>query len=172
MLRFKILFSVSLGILIYVIVSVLGGPNGFWAMKQLEQQKQQISLHKAELDKLNMELQIEHSSLKNDNDVIAAYARKLGYISEGEKLLKISGLTPYYTPLYDAGTVMKSVPVSFIPEWICKLFGCIVGILMFILLMLKDISKEPVKKNMPSPYEAGIKTSSYESIGGIEVEII
>ena len=153
MLHSKILVSVCAGTIVYVVTSFLGGQNGLWAYKQLENQKYQISIHTAELSKLNDELQLEYTALKQDDDVIAAYARRLGYISEGENIVKISGLAPYYTPIYDSGVVVKRTEISFIPEWICKVFGCITGSLVFLLLMLRlspSVSAARCKGNRPT----------------------
>lgn len=168
MLHSKILVSVCAGTIVYVVTSFLGGQNGLWAYKQLENQKYQISIHTAELSKLNDELQLEYTALKQDDDVIAAYARRLGYISEGENIVKISGLAPYYTPIYDSGVVVKRTEISFIPEWICKVFGCITGSLVFLLLMLRNLNRSG--KFVEQPYRAGIKTKNYETIAGIKVE--
>ncbi|AEE16942.1 FtsB family cell division protein [Treponema brennaborense] len=174
MLRLKVLISICAGTLVYVLASFFGGQDGLWAMHQLELQKQDISVRVAEIAKINEELLLEYMALKQDPDVIAAYARKLGYVSEGEKLVKISGLAPQYTPLYNAGVLLKSSPVSFIPEWVCKLFGLLVGTLTFVLLLLKHLAKTPRHRETCEKeiFTAGVKAPRYESIAGIPVETI
>ena len=87
----------------YVLISFLGGQNGLWAMRQLEEQRQEISINMAEIVKINEELELEYTALRNDMDVVAAYARRLGFVAEGETLVKVTGLPTYYTTMYDTG---------------------------------------------------------------------
>jgi len=77
-----------------------------------------------------------------DKDVIAAYARKLDYVSEGEKLVKITGLKPYEAPLYDTGTVVRREPIAFMSERTCKACGIAFFALTFVLLALTGESGE------------------------------
>ena len=173
MIRTKVLLAVFFGTLLYVVMSVIGGPNGFWAMKQLEEQKNTISIHTAEIAKTNDMLSLEYMALKQDMDVVAAYARRLGYVGKGEKLVKISGLATYYEPIYDTGFVLKLNPILSVPENICKICGFIIGLLSFVLMIFNDMSdKNYMDKNDDKKYTAGIKTSSFESIAGIKVESI
>ena len=77
----------------------------------------------------NLEADYKYNALQKDMDVIASYAKRLGYVAEGEKLIKISGLAPYFEPIFDYGFVLKSKPVVYIPEWICKSCGFVFFIL-------------------------------------------
>lgn len=164
MVKAKILISISVGTLVYVLISFFGGQNGLWAMRQLEEQRQNISINKAKIEKIHEELTLEYTALRNDMEVVAAYARRLGFVDEGEMLVKISGLPTYYTTMYDAGTIMRQSETKFIPEWIAKVSGCIVSALMMILLLLKDLSKSVANLSRPGPsYEAGIRVGGYDS---------
>ena len=78
-----------------MLISFLGGQNGLWAMRQLEEQRQEISINMAEIAKINEELELEYTALRNDMDVVAAYARRLGFVAEGETLVKVTGLPTY-----------------------------------------------------------------------------
>jgi len=138
MKRFRFLAASCAGTLIYVLISLVGGKDGFWAQKQLEQQKMLVSAHTASIQKTTDELKLECLALEKDNDVIAAYARKLGYVGEGEKLVKISGLAAKETQIFDPGTVIKYPPVKYIPEWICKVMGLIVFSLVYVIVILSD----------------------------------
>ena len=68
------------------------------------------------IQKIHDELSLECTALEKDKDVIAAYARKLDYVSEGEKLVKITGLKPYEAPLYDTETIIRHAPIAFMSE--------------------------------------------------------
>ena len=130
-----------MGVLVYVFSAMLGGKDGVWAAGQLQEQKRLMSAHTAEIQKLNDELTIECDSLRYDNDVIAAYAKKLGYVADKEFIVKISGLAQTQERLYDTGSVMKFQQVMFIPEWVCKATGLVVGILTAAVLLLNDYRK-------------------------------
>lgn len=129
------------GTLCYVLVSLFCGRDGLWATSQLQEQKRLVSSHTASIQKTTDELQLECLALEKDKDVIAAYARKLGYVGEGEKLVKISGLAAKETQIFDPGTVITYPPVKFLPEWICKTIGLIIFALVYIILLLSDFSK-------------------------------
>ena len=164
MWKTRILISISVGTLVYVLISFLGGQSGVWAMNQLKEQRQNISINKAEIEKIHEELTLEYTALRNDMDVVAAYARRLGFVGEGELLVKISGLPTYYTTMYDAGTIMRQSEIKFIPELVAKLCGCVVTVLMLLLLILRDVSKGRIifARSRPS-YEAGITVGGYDA---------
>ena len=164
MWKTRILLSISVGTLVYVLISVLGGQNGVWAMNQLKEQRQNISINKAEIERINEELILEYTALRNDMDVVAAYARRLGFVGEGELLVKISGLPTYYTTMYDAGTIMRQSEIKFISELVAKVCGCVVAVLMLVLLVLRDLSKGRISFVRSRPtYEAGLHVGGYDA---------
>ena len=63
-------------------------------------------------------------------------------MSEGEKLVKITGLKPYEAPLYDTGTVIRRAPIAFMSERTCKACGIAFFALTFVLLALTGESGE------------------------------
>ncbi len=167
MLKAKVLVSISAGTLVYVLISFFGGQNGLWAMRQLEEQREEISINMAGITKINEELTLEYTALRSDMDVVAAYARRLGYVAEGERLVKISGLPTYYTTMYDTGSVMRRSEVSFIPEWVGKATGLLVGCLLLVLLVLRDLSRGvSTWSSSPPSYEAGLRVGGYDSSSG------
>jgi cell division protein FtsB len=136
MSKVEVLAAVFLGTIVYVLISVSGGQDGLWAKRQLEAQKHEISLRTSEIMRINMDLLLEYQALKNDPDVIASYARKMGYVSNGEKLVKINGLPVHAQTVYTTGTVLKRHELRYIPEWICKLSGIGVGLLVMLFFLL------------------------------------
>ena len=141
MKRFSFLIASFLGILTYVILSLIGGKDGFLSENQLNQQKQILSIHTAEIQKINDELTLEYMALQKDPDVIAAYARKLGYISEGEKLVKVKGIPAYETQIFDPGTVIQPEPVRYVSESVCKCTALAIFFLVYIVLFLYDYNR-------------------------------
>ena len=164
MWKVRILVSISVGTLVYMLISFFGGQNGVWVMNQLKEQRQNISINKAEIEKIHEELTLEYTALRNDMEVVAAYARRLGFVGEGELLVKISGLPTYYTTMYDAGTIMRQSEINFIPEIYAKISGCVVAGLILALLFLKDLlRKENSFSGRRTSYEAGISVGGYDA---------
>ncbi|WP_162504969.1 FtsB family cell division protein, partial [Treponema endosymbiont of Eucomonympha sp.] len=85
MSKINALAALWLGTAVYVALSVSVGRDGFAAQKQLNAQKQRMSLRAEELERTNDELNAEYNALKYDPETIAAYARKLGYVGKNEK---------------------------------------------------------------------------------------
>jgi cell division protein FtsB len=141
MSKIKVLTAVFLGTLSYVLVSLFGGQDGLWAERQLRAEQRRIGLRTAEIQGVNTELRLEYEALKGDPEVIASFARKLGYVADGEKLVKINGLPVTAQKVYNAGIALKRGDAHCIPEWICKIVGiCIFALTLcfFALKSLKD----------------------------------
>lgn len=136
----KYLPALLAGTLAYAILSFFWGQNGVWAQKQLEAQKKVISARTQEIQNINDDLNLEKTAIRDDADVIAAYARKLDYVFPGEKLVKIKGLGAAKSIMYDTGSVLKSVPVAYVSEWFCKGAGLAVGLLLAAAIFLFDVS--------------------------------
>ncbi|MCM1321156.1 MAG: septum formation initiator family protein [Bacteroides sp.] len=140
--KIHLLAAVFCGMLVYVFLSVVCGQNGILAERQLAGQQMQLNVHLSEIRRIHDELQMQHDLLSFDADVISAYARKIGFVYEGEKIVKISGLAEKAADVYDAGTPWLRVPLIFMPEWICKCFGVVICILLYFLIVLDHIRKE------------------------------
>lgn len=165
MIRYRFLVAACVGTLTYVLLSFFCGRDGLWANDQLQKQKQLLSANTAVIEKTNEELNLEKVALQKDMDVIAAYARRLGYVSEGEKLVKISGLTPHETQIFDAGTVLLHTDSLFVPEWFCKGMGVLVCLLFYFVLLLFDYTRGAfsVRQKKRRPYTGfGEKITVYD----------
>ena len=159
--RFRFLVAVFAGTLFYTLIAITGGRDGMWACAQLQEQKQSLSAHTAGIEKTNGELSLEKIALEKDLDVIASYAKKLGYVSESEKLVKMSGLAAREVHIFDPGTVARHHDVNYIPEWICKFCALVITVLVYLVLVLFDLQN--VHIHLPS------FLSHKKSIGGIQV---
>lgn len=169
----KLLSSAVIGTFIYVIVSFFLGPEGYWATSQMNEQKRIIQENLQSIQQLNDSLTIEYTSLAVDSDVIASKAKSLGYISDGEKLMKFTGLDvkTEYVPLIGEAIVLK--PIQFVPEWICKLCGFVSFAFFSLLFLLKRSSVSTVtvtkehtvtEQKLPNGYkENGAAGTLYEN---------
>jgi len=140
MIHLKLLASALAGTVVYVTVSIFAGQNGINSYKQLEDQKREISRQANYIQNINDALTLEKNALSNDRDVIAAYARKLDYVKEGETLVKINGLKPFEHTLYDTGSVLKRTEISYIPDDVCKILGVVFFFLTLLLFLFIDLS--------------------------------
>ena len=104
------------------------------------EQKKAIARQTEMIQNINNELTLEYSALLRDRDVIAAYARKLDYVGYGEKLVKVNGLKPAQTELYDIGTILRKKNFACLSERTCKLCGLTFFLLTLILMFLIDLN--------------------------------
>ncbi len=141
MTRCRFLIAACIGTFFYVLLSFIGGRDGLWATEQMQEQKRILSANAASIQKTYDELYMEKIALQKDMDVVAAFARRLGYIREGEKIIKISGLAPNETQIYDAGTVVKHTEGEFIPEWVCKSVGVGIFAVLYAFLLFLDFTR-------------------------------
>lgn len=161
----KYLFSIFVGTAIYVTLSLCVGQNSFLCYKKLEEQKNLLSKHTSEIQNINTELSLEYSALLNDKAVISAYARKLDYVSDGEKLVKITGLKPAQTTLYDTGSVLRHEKPEFLSEDACKMISFFITMLCLVVMFLFDVnSGRIVFKKERSPMVKGIPVYDFKQI--------
>ena len=125
MKRAKYLLVLFVTTFVYVALSLTVGQNSMRCYRQMEDQKRIVSKQKADIQNLNTELILELTALKNDRAVIAAYARKLDYVAEGEKLVKITGLKPANNTVYETGSVIRHVEPQYVSEKLCKAAGIV-----------------------------------------------
>jgi len=124
---------------VYVALSLTVGQNSMRCYRQMEEQKRIVSKQKSDIQNLNTELILELTALKNDRAVIAAYARKLDYVTEGEKLVKINGLKPANNTVYETGSVIRHVEPQYVSEKLCKIASACAGLILLVLMLLSDI---------------------------------
>ncbi len=141
MKRAKYLTVLFVGTLVYVIMSLGFGQNSLKCYSQMEEQKRIVSKQKAEIQSINTELSLELTALKNDKAVIAAYARKMDYVSDGEQLVKITGLKPYQNALYDTGTVVRHEEPDYVSEKLCKMCGLCAAMFVLLIMLIFDFKK-------------------------------
>ena len=146
---FRILVAALAGTAIYVLVSFTCGRDGIWADGQLREQKRILSARADEIQKINDSLSLEYTALEKDPDVIAGFARKMGYVRDGEKVVKINGLINIDEYHFETGTPIKSIEPYSLPEWFCKVSGLLMFFVTYLYLMLKDfrVKDAAVKKN-------------------------
>ena len=146
---FRILVASLAGTAIYVLVSFTCGTDGLWANEQLREQKRILRARADEIQKINDSLSLEYTALEKDPDVIAGFARKMGYVRDGEKIVKINGLINIDEYHFETGTPIKSIEPYSLPEWFCKVAGLLMFFVTYLYLMLKDfrMKEHDARKN-------------------------
>jgi len=134
MKRFNVILPLFIGTLIYSLLSITVGPKGIWPMSQLVQEKTILSTNLDTLYRLNEDLDTRFSNLSADPDTISVYAHELGYIANGEKLIKLAGFSGGIDRKFESGTALTLKQPNFLPEWLCKFFGLFSGISTFVIL--------------------------------------
>lgn len=134
----KYLFVLLTATFVYVALSLTVGQNSISCYKAMEEQKRIVSKQKSDLQNINNELTLELTALKKDKAIIAAYARKLDYVADGEKLIKINGLKPVANTLYETGTVVRHTEPVFVSERLCKIAAICAGLLLLIIFLFYD----------------------------------
>jgi hypothetical protein len=103
-------------------------------MSQLEREKVRLEKNLSSLSEMHTDLDAQFSNLSADPDTIEIYAHELGYVAKDEKLIKLAGFTGGINRNLVPGTVEKMNKPIFLPEWLCKIFGIVSGILAFFLV--------------------------------------
>ncbi len=133
MKRYKYVLPFFVGTLVYGILSFSVGPRGMIPMARLAEQKTIISGNLASLYVIKEDLNARMQNLSADPDTISVYAHELGYIAEGERLVKLAGFSGGIDRNMAAGTPLTPVLPNYLGEWLCKSFGIIAGLLVFFL---------------------------------------
>lgn len=155
--RAKYFITVFVGTLVYVFLSITVGQNSLRSYNKMEEQKRIISKQTSEIQNINSDLTLELTALQNDKTIISAYARKLGYVSENEKIIKINGLKPAQTTLYDIGSVVRHEDPSYLAEKYCKIIAIFFAFLTFLIIFLFDLNRGNISfKKEKNTYVAGI----------------
>lgn len=133
MKRFKIVLPIFVGTLVYSALSFCIGPRGLWAMDQLALEKQKVAANLENLYLMNEDLDSRFQNLSADADTISVYAHELGYVANGERLIKLAGFTGGIDRNFESGAAIPVKAPEFLPEWICKFFGFFAGICSFFI---------------------------------------
>ncbi|OJF75964.1 MAG: hypothetical protein BKP49_09075 [Treponema sp. CETP13] len=134
----------------YVLLSVCFGKQGIWAYHQLQEYKIAVTENVSNLQELNESIRIDKKSLESDKDIIIAFAHSMGFVSDNENLVKITGITPYSKKVYDAGNRIQKPKIVYMPDWMAKFAGFFVFLIINLissLFMLLHISTNS-SKNM------------------------
>ncbi|WP_147612411.1 septum formation initiator family protein [Treponema pectinovorum] len=156
MKKFGFLYAAAVGTFVYVLFSFFWGCDGLFVQRQQREQKRILNAHTESIQKINDSLILEKTALEKDPDVIAGLAKKLGFVSEGDKLVKINGLSFDSKTMYDAGVPLKALESEYMPEWVSKILGMLAFLAVYLYFLTKDIKAGLLLKKKNPVYLEGI----------------
>lgn len=140
----KLLNTIFIGMLVYVMLSVFVGKQGIWAYAQLQEYKVLITSNIKNLQDINEKITIDKKTMLNDDDTIAAYARSMGFIYDNENLVKITGIPVFSNAVYETGAKINPPQIIYMPDWMAKGIGfCVflfVNLISSLVFLLKTSS--------------------------------
>ena len=142
MKKLRFLIPLLISIMVYVGINFIWGQNGIWALKQITQQKLELNNTIEKLESLNKELEMLRIEFSVDKEAIASYAKKIGFVAEGEKIVKISGIAKDLEPVLDCGSLYHITPIDFLPEWAIKVLSLVSFIITYAFIFLRQLSKK------------------------------
>ena len=128
------MFPLVCGVFVYCVFSILLGPKGIWAGVQLSEEREKVLANLESLYAVNADLDARVKNLTADPDTIAVYAHELGFVSSGERLIRLAGFSGGIDRKLYAGTPVTVEEPVFLPEWACKLFGITAAVAAALLL--------------------------------------
>lgn len=131
MKRFKFVLPIFAGTLVYGLLSFSVGPRGMFPMARLAEQKALLAANIDGLYAINEDLNARMQNLTADPDTISVYAHELGYVADGERLIKLAGFSGGIDRNLSAGSTVNPSQPDYLSEWICKSLGFIAGLLTF-----------------------------------------
>ena len=137
----KYLFALWAGVLIYALLSVIFGPEGFSAYFQLEKERSKQEANIENLKTINHKLEDIVNSLLYDKDTLAVYAREQGYASKQERFIRIVGLGTGQKYNTQAGSVIDTAEPQFLPDKTLRVIALYAGFTVFLCMLMFDILK-------------------------------
>jgi hypothetical protein len=111
-------------------------------MEQLKQEKIRLANNLDQLYTINQDLDARLKNLTANPDTISVFAHELGYVSDGEKLIKLAGFSGGIDRHMVEGNALVPRKTSFVPEWMCKSSGLAVTAITYILILLFSSEKK------------------------------
>lgn len=129
-LYLKILLPLFIFTLVYSFLVMFFGPRGFFAHKQLRQQREALVQHVRLLSDIGEDLSIRIANLSSDPQTISAYAHELGYVKENERLIKLMNFSGAVEYTENAGTPYLVQEPHYLPDAVCKTIAISISIIV------------------------------------------
>ena len=141
MRAFNYLIALWTAIAVYGLLSLLTGAIGLSAYQQLQADRDKQWANMKALRLINENLESTKNSLLYDQDTLTVHARELGYGKKNERFIRIVGLGGGENPHTGAGQVLRAGKPDFIPDRTLKIAALCMGLAVFALLLIVDITR-------------------------------
>lgn len=142
---FRILLALYLGGMFYLVTTVIWGPQGIEAMKELSAYKMMLEQNIVELEAINRDLNIEVENLKWA-DQVALDSRILGYYQENERVIRLSSGTRS-NGFRSIGIVLNLPEIQSTDQFLLRAGG---GTIFFMILFILEWGFSRYRKKMLS----------------------
>ena len=139
MRAFKYLMGLWTAVAVYAVFSLLKGPGGLFAYRQLEAERERQWANMRALNAINEDMENTKNSLLYDQETIAVHARRLGYAKANERFVRIVGLGGAQNPYAVPGQVYFAAEPDFIPDKTIKITALCAGLAVFGFFLVLDL---------------------------------
>jgi len=126
-------------VVVYTFFSFFLGQNGLYARKHLEAEKLRLIENQKVLEQTQQDFLKTRENLATDRDMLAVYARQLGYGAENEQFIRIKGLSVAINPPMPVGQVLYSVKPEFVSDSVIKAISVCFALAVLVFFLIKDV---------------------------------
>lgn len=130
------LVVVFFSVLCYSILTSLFGEKGFYAQEALKAQVSTMEAHVAALQEQEISLSNKVLNLSYDYDTIKTRAHELGFINDGEFMIKLTNYNKNENHNLDPGQYIVPEEITFISDRLIKTISASVGMLVVLIQMM------------------------------------
>ena len=135
-LYINIIFPIFVAISSYSLLTFFFGESGVYSHKKLEDERNNIIKNIEDIKQKGVELDVLIKNLTSDEETIRIFAHDLGYVADGEIIVKLPSFKPDVLSDINYGTALEVHRTSFISDSLCKKFSTLMGLIAFIIEIL------------------------------------
>lgn len=143
---FKILIAVFGTVLCYTILTCVYGKKGLFSQKAISEQITAMKAHVAELQEKEVSLSNKVVNLSYDYDTIITYANELGYIKDGQMMIKLQDMQEHNTHDFSPGQYLTLPEITFMSDRVIKTISISVGIVIILIELIIAYRKQNGEK--------------------------
>lgn len=143
---FKIVSAVFATVICYTMLTCIYGKKGYYTQKALAAQIAEMRVHVENLQQTEMLLSDKVLNLSYDYDTIRIYANELGYISEGQRMIKLQNKNGADIHEFSPGKYLVLPEISYMSDTVIKTISASLGIIVVLIQMLYAYKKQGSEK--------------------------
>ena len=121
---------------VYSLLTFFFGEAGIYSQRKLEEELGIVIKNMGAIKQKGAELDVLIKNLTSDEETIKIFAHDLGYISENEKIIKLSPFKHEGLSQVSYGSAVTIQKSAFISDRLCKQFAILMGIISLIVEIL------------------------------------